>query len=64
MEIQFSAASEGKNPARVVEETITSMLNRHAELVAGVERGIAASKRGDAVSHEEVKNRINRLFQS
>jgi predicted transcriptional regulator len=40
------------------------MLKRHAEFIAGVERGMAASKRGDVISHEEVVARIDRLFKS
>lgn len=63
-QLQQFAASNGKDAAQVVKETVTNMLQRHAEFIAGVERGIAASNRGDVVGHEEAKNRINRLFQS
>jgi len=73
MEVQFSAsteaqlkqfaASEGKEAAQLVEETITRMLERRAQFLEGVDRGIAAADRGDLIEHEEVESRINRLFQ-
>jgi len=64
IQLQHLAASQGKNAAQVVEETVTRVLERQAEFLAGVERGIAAADRGDLIDHEEVEARINRLFQS
>ncbi len=58
------AASEGKDAARVVEETVARMLERRVQFLEGVNRGIAAADRGDLIEHEEVVNRIERLFQS
>jgi len=40
------------------------MLENQARFIAGVQKGIAAAERGEFVEHDEVKNRINRLFQS
>lgn len=74
MEVQFSAnteaqlkqfaANKGKDVSRIVEETVARMLERRAQFLEGVDRGIAAADRGDLVEHEEVESRINRLFQS
>ena len=63
-QLQQFAAKEGKHAAQVVEETITRMLERRTEFLAGVERGIAAADRGELVSHEEVVQRIDKLFHS
>jgi predicted transcriptional regulator len=57
------AASKEKEAAEVVEEAITRMLDRHAEFIEGVNRGIAASDRGDLIEHEEVVERIGQLFE-
>lgn len=58
------AASEGKNPAQMVEETMVRILEQRAEFLAGVQRGIAAADRGELIDHAEVVNRIERLFSS
>jgi predicted transcriptional regulator len=58
------AATKGKDAAEIVEETITRMLDRQAEFLAGVNRGIAAAERGDLIEHEEVVDRIERLLGS
>jgi predicted transcriptional regulator len=58
------AASEGKDAAQVVVETVTRMLERRAQFLEGVERGIAAAGRGDLIEHDEVVNRIERLLES
>jgi predicted transcriptional regulator len=58
------AASEGKDPEQIVVETVTRMLERRAQFLEGVERGIAAAERGDLIEHDEVVNRIERLLKS
>ena len=58
------AASKGKDAAQVVEEAIARMLQRQAGFIEGVNRGIAAADRGDLLEHDEVLNRIERLFKS
>ena len=72
MEVQFSpateaqlqhlATSQGKNAAQVVAETMTRVLEQQAEFLAGIERGIDDSERGNTVSHDEVVARIHRIF--
>ena len=74
MEVQFEpdvqaqlnqfAASQGKAAAQVVEETVTRMLQRQAQFIEGVNRGIAAADRSDLVDHAQVVERINGLFRS
>jgi predicted transcriptional regulator len=61
-QLQHLATSQGKNAAQVVEETMTRVLEQQAEFLAGIERGIDDSKRGNMVSHEEVVARIHRIF--
>ena len=63
-QLQHLATSQGKAASQVVEETVTRMLERQAEFIESVHRGIDAAKRGDVISHEEVVARIDRLFQS
>ena len=63
-QLQHLATSQGKNAAQVVEETLARVLDRRAQFLEGVERGIAAADRGDLIDHAEVVNRIERLFQS
>jgi predicted transcriptional regulator len=58
------AARKGKDAAQVLEEAVSNMLERQARFIEGVERGIASANRGDLVDHDEVVNRIDRLFQS
>jgi predicted transcriptional regulator len=58
------AASKGKDAAQVVEETVARMLERQARFIEGVNQGIAAADRGDLIDHDEVVNRIDRLFHS
>ena len=58
------AARKGKDAAQVVEETVSNMLERQADFVEGVKRGIASADRGDLIDHEEVVSRIDRLFES
>jgi predicted transcriptional regulator len=60
--LQQFAASKGKDAAQVVEETVARMLERQAQFIEGVNRGIPAADRGDLVDHDEVVNRIKRLF--
>ncbi len=57
------AASKGKDAAQVVEETVARMLERQAQFIEGVNRGIAAADRGDLIDHGEVVSRIERLLQ-
>jgi predicted transcriptional regulator len=54
-QLQQVAASEGKDAERVVQETVTRMLQRRAQFLEGVERGVAAADRGEFVEDDEVR---------
>ena len=54
-QLQQLAATEGKDAARVVEETVTRMLERRAQFLEGVDRGIQAADRGEFVEDDEVR---------
>ena len=72
MEVQFDpdvqaqlnqfAASLGKAGVQVVTETVCRMLQRQAQFIDGVNRGIVAADRGELIEHAEVE-RINGLFR-
>lgn len=57
------AARKGKDAAQVVQETVSTMLQRQASFIAGVELGIESADRGDLIDHELVVDRIERLLQ-
>jgi predicted transcriptional regulator len=63
-QLEHLAASQGKKPAQVVEETVTRLLERQATFIAAVERGMDAAKRSAVIGHDEVVARIERLFES
>jgi len=63
-QLQQLAASEGKNAAQVVEESITRMLQRRAQFLEGVERGIAAAERGEFVEDDEVRRWLDERQRS
>ena len=62
-QLQHLATSQGKSAAQIVEETVTRMLKHQSAFFESVQRGMAAAKRGDVISHEEVVARIDRLFE-
>ena len=74
MEVHFSpdietrlhqlASSNGKDAEQLVKETVSRMLENQARFIAGVQRGIDQADRGETVEHQEVLNRIDRLFHS
>ena len=74
MEVHFTPEQEaqlsqianhkGTAPEQLVKEAVNRMLENQARFIAGVQKGIAAADRGELIEHDEVKNRINRLFRS
>jgi predicted transcriptional regulator len=54
-QLQQLAASEGKDAAQVVEETVTRVLERRTEFLEHVQRGIAAADRDEFVEDDEVR---------
>jgi predicted transcriptional regulator len=72
MEVNFTPEQEsrlhqvatrtGKDPRQVVEEGIDRMLDYDERFLAAVEEGRASARRGDLLEHDEVVERIERMF--
>jgi predicted transcriptional regulator len=62
--LQKVASANGKDAEQLVRETVNRMLDNQARFIAGVQRGIEHADRGEFVEHQEVLNRIDRLFHS
>ena len=63
-EAQLSAIASrtGRDPEELVRETVTGLLEDEAEFVESVRKGFASLDRGEYLTHEEVGQRIERLF--
>ena len=57
------ATRTGKDPRQVVEEGIDRMLDYDEHFMAAVEQGRASARRGDLLEHDEVVERIERMFR-
>lgn len=62
--LQQVAVANGKNAEQLVKEAVARMLENQARFIAGVQRGIEQADRGELVEHQDVVNRIDRLFHS
>lgn len=62
--LQQLAVANGKNAAQLVEDTVARMLENQGRFIAGVQRGIEQADRGEVIEHNDVLNRIDRLFHS
>lgn len=58
------ASRTGKNAEQLVRETVTRLLEDEAGFIEGVRKGFASLDRGEYVTHEEIAERIERLFPS
>lgn len=58
------ASASGKDAEQLVKDTVDRMLESQARFVAGVQRGIEQADRGELIEHQEVLDRIGRLFRS
>ena len=63
-QLQQVAFANGKNAEELVKDTVARMLANQARFIAGVQRGIEQADRGELVEHQDVVNRIDRLFRS
>jgi predicted transcriptional regulator len=54
----------GKDAAEVVEEAVDRMLEYDEHFLESVEEGRLAAKQGDLLEHDEVVERIERMFRS
>ena len=74
MEVHFSPEKEarlkqvanrtGKDPAQVVEEAVDRMLQYEIRFIEAVEQGRASARHGDLLEHDEVVDRIEKMFRS
>ena len=60
--LQQLAIAHGKDPEQLVKDTVARMLEDQARFIAGVQKGIEQADRGEFVEHQDVVNRIDRLF--
>jgi predicted transcriptional regulator len=58
------AAQKGRDAEQLACEVLGSYLEHAARFVEAVKRGIESLDRGASISHEEVGERIDRLFPS
>jgi predicted transcriptional regulator len=63
-ELQQVAASYGKTAAEFVRQAMSNTLERRAQFLAAVDRGIASADRGELIEHEEAMQRLDALFRS
>jgi len=61
--LQQVASANGKDPEQLVKDTVARMLENHSRFIDGVQKGIEQAERGEFVEHQDVLNRIDRLFQ-
>jgi predicted transcriptional regulator len=62
--LQQVAVANGKDAEQLVKDAVTRMLENQARFIAGVQRGIEQADRGELLEHQEVRDRIDRLFHS
>ena len=62
--LQQVASANGKDAEQLVKDTVARMLEDQARFVAGVQRGIDQADRGEFLEHQDVLDRIDRLFHS
>jgi predicted transcriptional regulator len=62
MRLQQVASANGKDAEQLVKDTVARMLEYQARFIAGVQKGIQQADRGEFVEHQDVLNRIDRLF--
>ena len=63
-QLQQVASANGKDAEQLVKDTVVRMLESQACFIRGVQKGIEQADRGEFVEHQELVNRIDRLFHS
>ena len=63
-QLQQLASRTGRNAEQVVEEAVDRLLEYDANFAAAVEEGRAAARKGDLLDHDEVVERIERMFRT
>lgn len=62
--IEEVAFRMGKNPVELVQAATIRVLENEARFAAAVNRGIQQADRGEFIDHEELLQRVDRLFQA
>ncbi len=63
-QLQRIASRTGRNAEALAQEAIGHLLEHEECFVEAVEQGLASLDRGEFISHQEVKRRIEGLLQS
>jgi predicted transcriptional regulator len=63
-ELNDLAAKTGRGTDELVQQAVARMLEYDASFLKAVEEGRAAARRGDLLEHDEVVDRIERMFLS
>ena len=58
-----TASQFGRNPADLVQDAVSRYLDEEARLVAAVERGEAALRNGEYLTHDQVGERLQRFLR-
>ena len=58
------AALQGRNTDELVQDVLTRYLEEEARFIEAIRLGEDALERGEYLTHEEVGERLERLFQS
>lgn len=61
--LREAASSSGKDAEQLVKDAVARMLENQDRFIAGVRLGIEQANRGELVEHQEVLDRIDRLFR-
>ena len=74
MEVHFSPEKEarvqdlahrtGREPAAIVEEAVDHLLEYETHFVQAVEQGRASARRHELLEHDEVVERVEKMFRS
>ena len=62
--LQQAATRTGKDAAQLVEEAVDRMLEYDDRFNEAVEEGRASARRGELLEHDDVVERIERMFRS
>ena len=63
-QLQRIARRTGRNSEALAQEAIGHLLEHEERFIEAVEKGLASLNRGDFISHQEVKRRIESLLES
>jgi predicted transcriptional regulator len=62
--LTLTAAQQGRNPDELVREILTRYFAEETHFIEAVERGEDALRRGEYLTHDQVRERLARFLQS